>query len=434
MLSSNFQRSLALEPLEELTTAIAIAINNFGLFKSTANFIVDSHVQKYLIDKILRKAEHQIAFKIVDYQSELRKLQLKSCINIILIKNVQAVMNFSEKLSDENSDVSGFFLAIVFNELDLVETKTLFEILWKARIINFSIIHKKQEATLITTFTPFTEHSCGDDLSLSTKNLTSRILEIFPNKFSNMKNCSVKVTTFRMPPAVSWEGSELVGRDISLIETLSRAINFHLEVDFLEGFAWGAMHENGTGTGAIGKLLNKETDIIIGDYFLKLERLNYFDRSRAYFEAKLGFIIPRPAKLTSFEKLLQPFQPHVWLAFGSFCSIGILVMFFLPKRVKQLFYGIEIKSPLTNMILVILGISQPVVPSNGLARFILMLFIIFNLVMRSIYQGSLFKFLQTDGSHKQVKSVDEMIAKNFKFYIGQSHQSMIDEDSNLFKR
>lgn len=40
----------------------------------------------------------------------------------------------------------------------------------------------------------------------------------------------------------------------------------------------------------------------------------------------------------------------------------------------------------------------------------------FCLVMRNVYQGALFDFLQSDGRHKQFEKIAEMIDKNLTFY------------------
>lgn len=60
--------------------------------------------------------------------------------------------------------------------------------------------------------------------------------------------------------------------------------------------------------------------------------------------------------------------------------------------------------------------------------------IIFFLVMRSAYQGSLYRFLQTDKVNPAVKSLDEMIEKDFKFYIESSFYDLIEQQANLKRK
>lgn len=200
---------------------------------------------------------------------------------------------------------------------------------------------------------------------------------------------------------------------------------------------WGYLYENGTGTGAIKKLLNNETDIILGDYFLKQDRLKVFDSMDPYFESQFVYIIPPPSKLSSFEKLFQPFNLHVWITVLACYLIGtlfILIVNRLSQKARRLFFGHETTSPFTNMFLILLGSSQTIVPSNSFPRLLLMTFIIFCMVIRTIFQGSLYRFLQSDGSRSQVSSVDEMLDENFDFHIGKSYENMISETSSMFPR
>lgn len=424
----------------KLTTATSLAINHFGLFKSTVNFVYDARADVNLINEILRKSQTTgcVTMKITNSEKSVKSSTERNSCNVIVVKEIAVMIQLVETLSSKVYDRHGYFLVAVFDAVELKDMEKLFLLVWKARIINFSLIYKDKSSISMTTFTPFTHQSCGENLTLITRNFEPEIGKMFANKLTDLKNCPVRVTTFHLRPFVMKEGSELIGRDVLLMKALSRALRFKLDVEFLEGnIPWGYLLDNGTGTGAIAKLLNNETDIIVGDYFLKMDRLKFFDSSKPYFESQFAFIIPPPSKFASFEKLFQPFKLAVWIALIVCCVIGVSVILLINRssqHIKALVYGEKTKTPLTNMLLVILGGSQPNVPTKFFARFILMLFIIFTLVMRSIYLGSMFKFLQSDESHSEVKSVDDMMEKNFKFHIGKSFHELIQEESNIYQR
>lgn len=160
----------------------------------------------------------------------------------------------------------------------------------------------------------------------------------------------------------------------------------------------------------------------------------FFDSSVSYFESPFSYVIPQPSKLSSFEKLAQPFKAAVWFALVFCVCAGIVVIFIISicsKNLKAIVIGTS--SPISNLFLVLLGYSQPTLPRTNFARFILMMFIIFSLVMRSIYQGSLYNFLQSDRGEIEVKSFNEMVEKKFKFLIGKSNMQLI-EQTNLHPR
>ena len=55
------------------------------------------------------------------------------------------------------------------------------------------------------------------------------------------------------------------------------------------------------------------------------------------------------------------------------------------------------------------------------------------LVVRSIYTGSLYKFLHSDGHHKDFETIDELMDKGFEFYVDPGIKYMT-EHSKLFSR
>jgi hypothetical protein len=55
-------------------------------------------------------------------------------------------------------------------------------------------------------------------------------------------------------------------------------------------------------------------------------------------------------------------------------------------------------------------------PSRNFTRFVLTLFILLCLVMRTAYQGKQFEFMLQEMRPKDVETIDEMIARNFTFY------------------
>lgn len=151
----------------------------------------------------------------------------------------------------------------------------------------------------------------------------------------------------------------------------------------------------------------------------------------------LVFIIPPPAKFSSFEKLSQPFQNTVWITLVACYLLGVGLIILIIKfasRVNERVFGAEVKSPLMDLLVITFGLSQPTLPSKCAPRFILIQIVVFFLVIRSAYQGSLYRFLQSDEVHVDVKSFHELIEKDYKFYIGKSFADLIQQQTNLKQR
>lgn len=85
------------------------------------------------------------------------------------------------------------------------------------------------------------------------------------------------------------------------------------------------------------------------------------------------------------------------------------------------------------MLAAIVGLQQNILPTRNFARILLMLFLIFCLVIRNVYQGALFKFLQSDGRHKQIDKIDDMLDENHTFYTFETDLSFIYNSSRNFK-
>lgn len=430
------------EDEKNLITAACLFLKLFASFKSTINFINLANMNKIVIDDILKEvsSELQYAVEITNESTKATSMELKFC-NVIIADKLEAVDDFLEKFSSEVYDARGYYLVITMKSFGFEDVSKLFEQVWKVKIFNLNIIHEEEKEIFSTQFEFFTKNYCAGKFahkSFLTKKLTMETSELYANKRNDMHGCPVKVSTFGLSPFVMKKDTMLLGRDIELIKTISEALRFTLVFDYIEGnIPWGYLFENGTGTGAIAKLMNNETDVILGDYFLKLDRLKYFDSSEPYFSSQLVFIIPPPDKFSAFQKLSQPFELNVWASLIACYLVGIIFILLanrMSTKFRKLVFGSVNSTPITNMISITLGLTQTVIPSCGLSRFLFILFIMFCMVMRTIYQGSLYRFLQSDGTVKGVKSFDDLIEKNFKFYIGKSFEELIHEHSELSQR
>ena len=425
------------ESEDNLMTTTSAIIKNVGKFQSTMiNFVILDDRSILFFDELM-KIQDKLETKrsSVKISSDKRKLFFEK-VNVIITEHPGSLMQIFQNETSENLSSHGYFFAIVLNNSNLRNILvTFFLIIETLKINNFCVIFKENSTIIASCSSPFNKYCNNKGIkAFTTLIFTPDSTKLFPSSIKEMKNCSMRVATFNLPPFIIIQGSTLSGRDINLMTSIAQSLNLEINYKIINGsLPWGYLFENGTGTGAIEILLNNETDMILGDYFLKLDRLEYFDNSASYFESKLAFIIPQRAPLSSFQKLLQPFEHTVWWIFVACLIFGVFVIFLVVQhnKMKEIVIGSDETSPVMNMLSVILGYSQSKIPSNSFGRFILMMFMIFCLVMRSIYQGSLYKFLQSDGSHLQVKSFDEMIAKNFKFYIGKSFVQLIEQQTNI---
>ncbi|CRK90117.1 CLUMA_CG003835, isoform A [Clunio marinus] len=244
-----------------------------------------------------------------------------------------------------------------------------------------------------------------------------------------MKGCPVRVALTNSSDAVFYTSIEtsknkMCGPEIKLISTLSKALNFKLNFTFIGHI--GFLFENGTSEGPFRVLLDENADLAVGNWWLKTDRLKFFSSTHSYAQQPLIFIIPPGKPVTHLERLISAFSLQSWICIGLFYLIGSLVILFVQLKspcVQEFVFGAGVTSPMFRMFSVFIGDTLNNLPKRNFARFLLMSFIIFTLIIRTVYQGSYFRQMRTFRHHKEVASINEMIEKDFNFY---ANPGMID--------
>lgn len=183
---------------------------------------------------------------------------------------------------------------------------------------------------------------------------------------------------------------------------------------------WGSLSENGTSTGAMKMVINNEADLTIGMYTITYLRTRFMSTSTSYYSVPFILIVPPGVPFNSFEKLFRPFQFEVWaMLMVAFCTavVVVTVVKFQSTSIRNFVFGSKNTSPYLNIVNVFVGGSMQTLPSRNFARSLLMMFVLFSIVKRTLYQGALFQFLQSDERNKEVQSIDELVAKHFKVHM-----------------
>lgn len=255
--------------------------------------------------------------------------------------------------------------------------------------------------------------------------------KVYPQKFTNFHQCPIQASTIEYPPNVIYQrfrnGSTTIkGFDVELLIELSRTLNIDLKINILtEPGAWGLIFENGTTTGLMRKVVRKETDIGFGYFYLTLVRAKFMSFT-VYTNADIILIIPRGRLMTPLEKLICPFNTILWTVLAIMFGLGLVIISLLkfnPRKFHKYIFG-KSKSPHLNMIDILLNGGQNLLPSKDSARFLLLAFVFFSMIVRTLYQAGIFKFLQTDQRLPAMQTIDEVVDKGFKIYMYESFQEL----------
>lgn len=133
------------------------------------------------------------------------------------------------------------------------------------------------------------------------------------------------------------------------------------------------------------------------------------------------FLVPPGKVYTSFEKMFLTFELEVWIAIVVTILIALAVIQVVNLcscNIQNFVYGRNIRTPTLNLQSTFLTGNQFKMPGRNFARFLVVLFIIWSLIIRTCYQSKLYEYLQADIRKPRIKTIRELLDSNFTFYGG----------------
>lgn len=351
--------------------------------------------------------------------------------SVIFISRFQTFLEILQKMTKERFNFEGYYL-IVLTKGNIPEIQNIFQQLWMKFIFNVNIlVEDESELISLLTFMPFNGNVCGDTTPIKSSQFDKgsgkwEFTDFYPKKFKNLYKCPVRVGAFDTSPAVIKKtlknGSFVLdGYDIELLKEFSKILNFTIDMNFsAESGSYGEIYENGSSTGTINKVMNNQVDVIIGNYYVTELRLTFMSSTSSYYTNPLLLVIPSGAPVAPLAKLMRPFQTTVWIILLGALAIGICVITIVclqTPEIRHLVFGRQIQNPFLNLIVGLVGGSQHVLPKRNFSRTLLMFFLLFCLIIRSLYLGGLFEFLQTDQREPELATIDEIIEKDYTLYM-----------------
>lgn len=137
------------------------------------------------------------------------------------------------------------------------------------------------------------------------------------------------------------------------------------------------------------------------------------------------FLIPPGEPYTTVERMFLMFDFEVWIAIlvtFMVAIISIQVINLMSVKIQNFVFGKNIQTPTLNLTSTFFAGYQTKTPGRNFARFLLMLFIIWSLIIRTCYQSELFTFLQADIRKPPVATINELIERNFTVYTVHSNE------------
>ena len=433
----SIDNSEAIGIIEDIITSHSTRDIHYVNLLTSENYLKDDTSKEFMTDLV----KQLLKWKSVILSNEKflnRLLKKRVLLTVILAHSLEEFRRMSSKFSHIHFNFAGYYV-IFFENAKNQEVHKVFQILWDFYIRNVNLVRVINSSIVVETFFPFTPTYCNKTIPVQVAKYQDGKFSMkpeayFPKKFTNLHNCPIKVTTVTAlsPSIIKREfpnGTfELFGRDIEILKSLAQELNFYVNNTYLHPWgSWGVMSPNKTMSGSMGMAQRRATDFTLGNLNLKHDRFDIMDFCFAYYLETMIFVIPKGKPYTPFHKLLRPFQDYVWFSILFVilvCVVVVTILSFLPQKYRDFVYGAKVNTPLLNVVNAIYGGTQTKLPKYNFARSLLMMFLLFSLVLRSLYQGALFQFLQASDNQPEMQSIEEMAANNYKFYMVPSYDDM----------
>lgn len=419
-------------------------VNIYQAFSDKKNFDIQSDI----INDVLRDINHEILVHM-ESESERNMHNRLRQHGIFLVDSYKSFHKIYRKMDLDLFDYEGFYLIVVTTNIEnyILESKKILEDCWLKYIVNANVMIKspKMEKVFMLTYFPWNRYYCEKIHPVHLENYDSSVwnngLDFFPDKTANFHKCPIKVATFETKPFMSVkrlkDGKILLGGlEGNMLNLLADILNFSLDV-VLVPEQWGVVFSNGTGNGAVGLVSKNLVNVTVG-YFGQTKARNTLMKNGIFYQSyKIKWAVPPGREFPPIEKLLKPLNYSVWLCtFGIFIASLITATFLEHQftKLRNFVIGEQVKHPSLNIVNISMGGSVPHMPQRNFARYLFGLFSFYCLVIRSSYQGALYQYLQIDLREKIVETTEEMVTRNFSFYMlpsGESSKKQFDKEMVL---
>lgn len=361
---------------------------------------------------------------------------------VMLIESFEDFMKILKQVIPKHYIYSGQYL-IVSIEGRLPEIEKMFKILWEKQIFNVNIMFEENGIVKVETFMPFKPSACGDTTPMPINlvengKIVKKADKLLVDKMKNLFGCPIRVSAaYNSPPytyITQQNGvTKIQGTEVSFIEAISKTLNFTVDYAFLVEEAY--FTDDGKAQGPLKPVAEGEADLSAVNFWLMPNRLKFLDATNAYSIDRIVFLVPPGATLTAFEKLYYPFTLNVWLFILFVYVSGTMVICVMKTRStseQRFVFGSGTSHHHLNLFTGFVGQFLKTLPKRNFARFLLMSFFLYSLVMRSLYQGLYYSLMHSNTRHKAIQSIDDILHNDFKIYGSPSNvdhvKALIEEN------
>ncbi|PSN57696.1 Ionotropic receptor 41a13 [Blattella germanica] len=167
--------------------------------------------------------------------------------------------------------------------------------------------------------------------------------DLYPDKITNLMGKELSFTTILYPPlsAVYVDVNPPIydGLEFQIMHAMSRRNNFTFRMAYRPEEWWGAIWENGSGTGMSGLVSMDMADIGFGAIYLWENEYRFTDYSTVYFRTSLTAVLPRPKLLPGWMVPIHPFSKSMWCAVAVSVIVCTTILYLISQGSVRLLGG-----------------------------------------------------------------------------------------------
>ncbi|KAJ8948847.1 hypothetical protein NQ318_013499 [Aromia moschata] len=208
------------------------------------------------------------------------------------------------------------------------------------------------------------------------------------------------------------------GIEANLLNMIADILNIRLVYNQSAYSTWGNIFADGSATNDVKHLLHNEVDILAGSYGKTHLRCVYFDCSRPYIQESLIWCVPRVPVEVSFKNMITILTLEVWLCIFLlyFTVSGLMWCMSRCSRRESNTYRRFIDI-FQNNFLVIIGHGVNVLPRTTIVRHFLGMFLIFGVVINTVYNGYFTSILSAPTFVQKYDDMEDIYKHNLNTYF-----------------
>ncbi|XP_058063397.1 uncharacterized protein LOC131213384 [Anopheles bellator] len=353
--------------------------------------------------------------------------------NLLLLESVGTV---DRMMGDLRSDPSGRYLIVLTEDAVASVLDRIFAELFELNIINVNVLVPERSRVAAYTYHPFSPGFCR----IARAHLVAtwwpsnplgrtrvRSVDLYPLRLTTFHNCTLRVGSFEVKPYTvlvpKVDGHlELGGFEGDLLRLLSQRLQFRVNITESPGqVQWGTIGPKGNSTGTMKLVQDELVDLAIACMAVDPTRNLYLQPGAIHYTSRILFAVPQGRAYTAFEKLFRPFRTDSWLALAaSLVGAAALVMALArsSRPVRAIVYGSDgVRMTPLHALYMFYGGAVAAVPSRNFGRTLFALWLLATLVLRSLYQGSLYRYLQRSAYYPPLVSLQQVYESSLELHM-----------------